>query len=67
MDKAAYEYEKVESAKILKTVRDSGVSEEDYRRVKKILYPHTDSDAIERTIKGLSEEDEFALWELLHT
>lgn len=56
------EYEKIEKAKILKSIRDSGILPKDFQRIKGILLAPSDSEkAIERTIKGLSEEDEFAL------
>jgi hypothetical protein len=57
-----FEYLKIEKAKLLKSIRDGGVSDEDYRRIKKSLLTSSDSAvAIENAIQGLSEEDEFAL------
>jgi len=62
MDKQEAEHSKVEKAKILKSVRDSGVPYDDYLKVKNILLTRSDDEtAIESTIKGLSEEDEFAM------
>jgi len=56
------EYIKIEKAKLLKAIRDSGFSDEDYQNIQKSLLTSSDSAvAIENAIKGLSEEDEFAL------
>ncbi len=56
------EHAKMEKAKVLKSVRDSGVSYEDYLKVKNILLSENDNKAaIDSAIAGLSEEDEFAM------
>lgn len=56
------EHGKMKKAKVLKSVRDSGVPYDDYLKVKKILLSESDNEvAIENAIKGLSEEDEFAM------
>jgi hypothetical protein len=56
------EYVKVEKAKILKSIIDSGIIEKDYLSIKKILLTSSDNEtAIDSVIKGLTEEDEFAL------
>jgi hypothetical protein len=51
---------KMEFAKALKSLRDVA-SPEEFRNIKQILSPPTAEAAIEAAIKGLSEEDEFAL------
>ena len=56
------EHKKVEMAKIVKAIRDTGfVDEEHFEAFKEVLIPPGSVAAVERTIKGLSEEDEFAL------
>jgi hypothetical protein len=56
------EHDKMEKAKVLKSVRDSGIPYDDYLKVKNILLSKSDNEsAIEKSIKGLSEEDEFAM------
>lgn len=52
---------KIELAKTLKAIRDIVVSAEKYQRIKEILAPQESEAAIEKAIRGLSEEDEFAL------
>ena len=56
------EYKKVEIAKIVKAIEDTGfVDEECFEALKNELVPSDIAAAVESTIKGLSEEDEFAL------
>lgn len=55
------EFRKVELAKILKSIKSSGVSDSDYYSVKRLLLSTFDEEAVDATIKGLTEEDEFLL------
>jgi len=56
------EYKKVERAKIVKAIRDTGFVDEVSRKaIENALVPSGSAPAVESTIRGLSEEDEFAL------
>lgn len=52
---------KIEIAKRLKAIRDIAETPEQYEAVKHALFPGQDLTDVEKSIAGLSEEDEFAL------
>lgn len=52
---------KMELAKALKAVRAVSSSDEEYERVKALIVPRDRSESVGLSVKGLSQEDEFAL------
>lgn len=55
------EFKKVETAKALKSIKSIGIPLEDYLNIKRaIIQPSQNEEEIERTIQGISQEDEFA-------
>lgn len=52
---------KIELAKVLKSIKDLGLTTEEYQNIKSSLVPSGSEAAVEEAVKGLSEEDEFAL------
>jgi len=60
-EKRSVPVSKIELAKTLKAIRDIVASDKEYQRIKEILAPQESEAAIEKAIRGLSEEDEFAL------
>jgi hypothetical protein len=52
---------KIETAKRLKAIKDIAVSADDYEAIRQRIVATDEVEAVEEAIKGLSEEDEFAL------